>query len=173
MRSALSAACAQQLVVVNVAALCICRRGVRHGPVWTAKRVARWRATGELPSPVMVWTPAQTATFLERAAKHPKFSLFHLLAFTGVCRGEAVGLRWVDVNLPARLIAVAQQVIRWAGKPWSLQRSPSPGACRRAPPQAGHTFRMARSTQVRITSRERTSFHPNSSIVSANCWYRK
>jgi integrase len=60
----------------------------------------------------MVWTPAQTATFLKRPAKHPQFALFLLLAFTGMRRGEAVGLRWVDVNLPARLITVVQQVIQ-------------------------------------------------------------
>jgi integrase len=53
----------------------------------------------EVPSPVMVWTPAQTAVFLDRAAKHRQFLLFQLLAFTGLRRGEAVGLRWVDSGL--------------------------------------------------------------------------
>ncbi len=113
LRSALSAACAQQLIVVNVAALVHLPSGrPPRARVWTAERVACWRATGELPSLVIVRTPAQTAVFLERAAKHPQFALFHLLAFTGMRWGEAVGLRWVDVNLPCRLVTVAQQVIQ-------------------------------------------------------------
>ena len=63
--------------------------------VWTSERVRRWRATGEAPSPVMVWTPQQTSIFLKRAARHERYALFLLLAFAGMRRGEAVGLRWV------------------------------------------------------------------------------
>jgi len=51
------------------------------------------------PSPVMVWTPEQTGIFLNRAAGHRLYGLYHLIAFRGLRRGEACGLRWADVDL--------------------------------------------------------------------------
>lgn len=113
LRSALSAACAQQLITVNVAALAELESGKRpKALVWTPQRVDRWRTTGQVPSPVMVWTAQQTGAFLQRAADHPCSALFHLIVFTGMRRGEAVGLRWIDVDLAASTLCVAQQVVQ-------------------------------------------------------------
>jgi hypothetical protein len=68
LRSALSAAQAQQLATINMAALAELECGPSpKALVWTPERVARWRATGEVPSTVMVWTAQQTNAFLERA----------------------------------------------------------------------------------------------------------
>ncbi|MGI5490994.1 hypothetical protein [Microtetraspora malaysiensis] len=53
------------------------------------------------PSPVMVWTPAQTSAFLAQASAHRLYALYRLIALRGLRRGEAVGLRWKDVNLKA------------------------------------------------------------------------
>ncbi|OLE24832.1 MAG: hypothetical protein AUG49_12390 [Catenulispora sp. 13_1_20CM_3_70_7] len=104
LRSALSAACTQQLITVNVAALADLDPAKRpKALVWTPVHEARWRQTGEVPSAVMVWTGPQTAAFLNRARGHEFFALFHLIAFTGLRRGEAVGLRWVDLDLSARM----------------------------------------------------------------------
>ncbi|NUP48485.1 MAG: site-specific integrase [Catenulispora sp.] len=113
LRSALSAACKQQLITVNVAKLVELETGKRpKALVWNTARVARWRATGETPSPVMVWTAEQTGSFLEHAAEHPLFALYHLIAFTGLRRGEACGLRWVDLNLDTSTMTVAQQIVQ-------------------------------------------------------------
>lgn len=113
LRSALTAACKQQLLTVNVAKLVELESGKRpKALVWNTARVARWRATGEAPSPVMVWTAEQTAIFLEHAAEHPLFALYHLIAFTGLRRGEACGLRWIDLNLDASTMTVAQQMVQ-------------------------------------------------------------
>ena len=49
----------------------------------------------------MVWTPEQTAVFLDRAAKHRLYSLYHLIAFRGLRRGEACGQQWTDTDLGA------------------------------------------------------------------------
>ena len=38
--------------------------------VWTDKAVQHWRATGERPSAVMVWTPQQAGEFLDYAEDH-------------------------------------------------------------------------------------------------------
>ena len=113
LRSALTAAQREQLVLVNVASLVQMPAGrSAKARVWTTERVRRWRATGEVPSPVMVWTPQQTSIFLKRAARHEQYALFLLLAFTGMRRGEAVGLRWVDVDSEAKVVHVARQVVQ-------------------------------------------------------------
>jgi integrase len=67
--------------------------------VWTEERVARWRATGWRPGPVCVWTREQTIEFLNAIAGHKRYLYYHLVAVTGLRRGEAATLREVDVDL--------------------------------------------------------------------------
>jgi integrase len=117
LRSALSAACTQQLITVNVAALADLEPAKRpKALVWTPVREARWRENGQVPSAVMVWTGTQTAAFLRRAKGHEFYALFHLIAFTGLRRGEALGLRWVDLDLTAKTMSVVQQVTEVDGE---------------------------------------------------------
>lgn len=73
----------------------------RRALLWTAPRVAAWERTGRLPSPVMVWTPAQTGAFLDFAADDRLYPLWHLVAHRGPRRGETVGLCWPEVDLTA------------------------------------------------------------------------
>ncbi|MGH1547966.1 tyrosine-type recombinase/integrase [Leifsonia poae] len=44
------------------------------------------------------WEPEQLGTFLDVAVAHRLGALFEVLAYTGMRRGEALGLRWSDVN---------------------------------------------------------------------------
>lgn len=82
-------------------------RARRHRPVmWTPAREARWRQTGKKPAKVMVWTAAQTGTFLDATTDHRLYALFHLTAFTGLRRGEVVGLPWSDVDLDTGLVTI-------------------------------------------------------------------
>jgi integrase len=76
--------------------------------VWTAARVARWEATGKVPAPVMVWTPAQTGAFLDFAATERLYVLFHLVAFRGLRRAEVAGLPWTDVDLEAGSVTIRE-----------------------------------------------------------------
>jgi integrase len=48
---------------------------------------------------VRPWEPAELGAFLDHAAKHRLGTLYEVLAFTGLRRGEALGLRWFDVDL--------------------------------------------------------------------------
>lgn len=100
-RSALTDASAQELVTVNVAKLVKLASESKPRPlIWTRERVAVWRKTGEVPSAVMVWTAEQTMRFLARVAKAKDlYALFHLVAVTGLRRGEVVGLLWADLEL--------------------------------------------------------------------------
>lgn len=80
--------------------------------VWTDERVAHWQATGEKPSPVMVWTPEQTGRFLDFIAEDRLYGLWHLIAFRGLRRGEACGLRWMDLDFAGESLAVATQLVQ-------------------------------------------------------------
>src|SRR5215218_374904 len=77
--------------------------------VWTEERVSHWAATGERPV-VAVWTPAQTGVFLDAAVADRLYPLFHLIAYRGLRRGEAVGVRWRDIDLDSGVLRVTQQV---------------------------------------------------------------
>ena len=59
--------------------------------------------------------PEELGRFLDEAGKHHLGPLFELMALTGLRRGEAVGLRWADVDLARDRLTVRQQVIRQRG----------------------------------------------------------
>lgn len=79
--------------------------------VWTDERVAVWKRTGRRP-PVAVWTADQAGAFLDAAIRDRLYPLFHLVAYRGLRRGEAVGLRWEDVDLDACSMQITQQVVQ-------------------------------------------------------------
>jgi len=90
-------------------------RADRSAPPAAGPRVDRftlWLDPSARPSPVMVWRPDQTARFLERAAGHRLYALYHLIAFAGLRRGEACGLEWADVDLDAEEITVRTQLLQ-------------------------------------------------------------
>ncbi|HZD16251.1 MAG TPA: tyrosine-type recombinase/integrase [Pseudonocardiaceae bacterium] len=100
LRTALNDAISEQLITFNPAKWV--KLPAENRPpalVWTPERVNRWKATGVTPSPVMVWTPAQTGQFLDRILGDRLYALFHLVAHCGLRRGEACGLRWIDTDL--------------------------------------------------------------------------
>lgn len=79
--------------------------------VWTEERVARWQASGERPSSVMVWTPEQTGQFLDHAVSDRLYALWHLIAFRGLRRGEACGQMWTEVDLDRGELTVAKELV--------------------------------------------------------------
>lgn len=118
LRSALADAVRHGLITVNAAALVKLPSGKSPRPlVWTENRVAHWRATGVMPSRIMCWTPAQLGAFLDAANADPLYSLWHLLAFRGLRRGEACGLEWSEVDLDAGEVAIVRQRIEVGGRP--------------------------------------------------------
>jgi integrase len=57
-----------------------------------------------------VWTPAETAAFLDEAKRDTMAPLWFLLALEGMRRGEALGLRWADVNWDRGSVHISQTV---------------------------------------------------------------
>jgi integrase len=121
---------------INPAALVDLPPGRRPRPlVWTAERIRAWQAEFDArlgqararggrvdpvavyvsvprPSAVMVWTPTQTAAFLRQARRHRLYALYHLIAFRGLRRGEAGGLRRTDTDLRTAVATVRWQIVQ-------------------------------------------------------------
>ncbi|WP_328676734.1 site-specific integrase [Streptomyces sp. NBC_00322] len=95
LRTALSAACGEELIARNV-----------------AKLVEPPRAKTRELSP---WTLDETLDFLAVARKDPLYAAFVLAIATGLRRGEIVGLRWEDLDLDNRVLYVRQQTQRRRG----------------------------------------------------------
>lgn len=58
------------------------------------------------------WTAEELARFLRAIKDDEWYALYHLIAMTGMRRGEALGLRWSDVDLERGDLAVRQTVLQ-------------------------------------------------------------
>ncbi|MET9675080.1 site-specific integrase [Streptomyces sp. NPDC006482] len=95
LRTALTAACREELITRNVATL-----------------VEPPRAKARELSP---WSLDETLDFLAAARRDPLYAAFVLAITMGLRRGELVGLRWADVDLDHRVLYVRQQTQRRRG----------------------------------------------------------
>jgi len=149
LRSAISSYIKQHqgMLLANAASLLELPAGDRPKPlVWTGERVRAWqkdfdkrladareRANGgrvspldiwvstPRPSPVMVWTPAQTQVFLARAARHRLHALWRLITTRGLRRGEGCGLRRPDTDLDAAITTICWQITQLG---WDTAQGP-------------------------------------------------
>ncbi|MFD8193094.1 tyrosine-type recombinase/integrase [Streptomyces wuyuanensis] len=92
LRSALTAACREELISRNVVKLVPAPR-VQHREL-------------------KPWSLEQTTTFLEAARKDPLYTAFVLAVALGLRRGEILGLRWSDIDLERRTLTVRNQLQR-------------------------------------------------------------
>lgn len=65
---------------------------------------------------IRTWSAEQVAGFLQSIAGHDLHPLFLLLVTTGLRRGEALGLRWSDIDLERGELAVRRTVLSVSGK---------------------------------------------------------
>jgi integrase len=113
LRTALNAAIRQGLLRDNPARFVRLPTPRRpQARVWTDHRVQAWREHGERFA-VAVWTTQQLASFLDHVAEDRLFAMWWLISLRGLRRGEAAGLRWVDVDLDGRVITIDQQRIAY------------------------------------------------------------
>ncbi|MYW00583.1 site-specific integrase [Streptomyces sp. SID3343] len=93
-----------------------------HALIWTPQRVAKWRETGEKPSPVMVWTPEQAGQFLDFLQDRGErlYPMWYLMAFRGLRRGEALGQPLSEVDLDQGLLTVTTQLVQDG---WDVEES--------------------------------------------------
>ncbi|MEU8527884.1 site-specific integrase [Streptomyces sp. NPDC048629] len=95
LRTALSAACREELITRNVVTL-----------VEPPRPKAR-----ELKP----WSLDETLDFLAAARRDPLYAAFVLAIAMGLRRGELIGLRWADLDLDNRVLYVRQQTQRRRG----------------------------------------------------------
>jgi integrase len=69
------------------------------------------RPGGRRSREMSFWTADELRTFLELHISHPMFSAWFVAANTGLRRGELLGLRWRDVDLRTRRIAVRRSLV--------------------------------------------------------------
>ncbi len=111
LRSALSEAVRQGLIDSNPATRVRLPKPARIRPaVWTTTRETAWREAGVRPA-VAVWTRQHLATFLAFVKDDPLFTLWWLVALTGLRRGEVAALRWRDIDLDAATLTVHEQTV--------------------------------------------------------------
>ncbi|MEU7068696.1 tyrosine-type recombinase/integrase [Streptomyces narbonensis] len=96
LRTALTAACREELVTRNVATLV-------EPPTVAARELSPWSLD-------------ETLDFLTAARKDPLYAAFVLAIALGFRRGEVVGLRWENVDLDKREIRVRTQRQRVGGE---------------------------------------------------------
>ncbi|MFF2436642.1 tyrosine-type recombinase/integrase [Streptomyces sp. NPDC058107] len=92
LRSALTAACREELISRNV-----------------VKLVPAPRVHSRELKP---WDLEETTAFLEAARKDPLYTAFVLAVALGLRRGEVLGLRWSDIDLERRTLTVRNQIQR-------------------------------------------------------------
>ncbi|MDH6112134.1 integrase [Kitasatospora sp. MAP12-15] len=115
LRAALAAAVNAGLIDHNPARDLDPPREQRPQPqVWTDSLVEQWGRTGERPS-VAVWTPLQTATFLHLIRDHRLHALYRLYATRGLRRGEALALRWSNIDFERRVLTIERQLQKLPG----------------------------------------------------------
>ncbi|MEU7164264.1 site-specific integrase [Streptomyces morookaense] len=146
LRTALTAACRDELVGRNVAAL-----------VEPPKVVSRETSP---------WSLDETLRFLQEARKDPLYAAFVLGIAMGLRRGEVMGLRWSDIDLDRREIKVRHQLQRIKGelyedttKSGKTRPVPLPLICIAA-------LRWHRLCQRAAAERNGTSFTSNSYVFA-------
>jgi integrase len=114
--------------------------------VWTDQRVQQWRQTGQRFA-VAVWTAPQLAGFLRYVGEDRLYAMWWLIALRGLRRGEAAGLRWVDVDLDARVVMIGQQLLAYGAT--VAVGPPKTAASRRTIALDRHTVRLLRAHRRR------------------------
>jgi len=69
------------------------------------------RKKGDGIKEMQTWTKEQLKAFLAAMRDERLYALWHTIAMTGMRRGEAIGLRWSDVDLEAGRLAVRRALI--------------------------------------------------------------
>ena len=60
----------------------------------------------------MVWIGQQTGEFLDRAMEHRLYALYHLVAHTGLRRGEAAGAEVDSLDLDSGELLISANLVQ-------------------------------------------------------------
>jgi integrase len=82
-----------------------------RNPAERSKRRKKETRAAKPSDRLRYWSPAELRTFLHEAKDEPLFPALTLAAFTGVRRGELLGLRYQDIDLNAGTVTVSRPLI--------------------------------------------------------------
>lgn len=90
------------------------RHLIARNPAW---RMTPYPVDGEEEHEphLRCWSPEQLQRFLESVADDPLFALWHVFAAYGLRRGEALALRWGDVDLEAGRMTIRRNRVPLQG----------------------------------------------------------
>ena len=125
----------------------------------------------KLPRPgereMSTWAPEHLRTFFKGIAHHRLSAAYVLAATTGMRRGEVLGLRWVDVDLGRRRIAVTHTILTVGYK--VTPGSPKTARSRRSialDPETATILAAHRSRQTRERSIERRDYQDHGLVFA-------
>lgn len=107
---------------------------------------------------MVTWSPVELRAFLEHTVEHELSALWLLLATTGLRRGEALALRWSDVDLNAGRLSV-RQTLSYVGTRATFS-DPKTARSRRSVPLPSETVDALRAHRSRQLE-ERLAFGPD------------
>lgn len=89
----------------------------RPGPVPSEElpalaRYLAWENTAARPSNVMIWTPDHLGAFLDAVEGDRLYPMFAVIAYCGLRRGEACGLRWEDVDWESGSVMIGPTIVQ-------------------------------------------------------------
>jgi integrase len=70
------------------------------------------------------WGPEELGMFLDHANSDRFGPIFELIALTGLRRGEALGLRWSDVDIRYGYIVIRQQIVQVDAQSFPARSAP-------------------------------------------------
>jgi integrase len=76
-----------------------------------AERARPPRPDRQTSSEIRFWEPHHLAQFMRHVAGSRLEPLWHLAAFTGMRRGELLGLRWCDIDIERRRLSIRRSVV--------------------------------------------------------------
>lgn len=119
-----------------------CAYGVRMGHL-SRNPLEGVRPPATEAKPPETWTTEQASAFLKVAADDIYAPLWHFLLGTGTRRGEALGLRWSDIDWEAKTARIVQTIRPLHGKP-IIKPPKNPQSARLVPLHRGLIVRLKR-----------------------------
>lgn len=75
-------------------------------------RYLAWKNAEARPSNVMIWKPEHLGKFLDGATGDRLYAMFSVIAYCGLRRGEACGLRWEDVDWESGSVMIGSTIVQ-------------------------------------------------------------